>query len=52
MLGDEVVIHGGLSAGEQVAVSGSFKLRDAALVAIGGNPGDGGGAGQVVAGEH
>ncbi|MGH9464904.1 MAG: efflux RND transporter periplasmic adaptor subunit [Thermoanaerobaculia bacterium] len=34
MLGDEVVIHGGLSAGEQVAASGSFKLREAVLVAV------------------
>jgi membrane fusion protein (multidrug efflux system) len=34
MLGDEVLIHTGLSAGEQVAASGSFKLRDAVLVAI------------------
>jgi membrane fusion protein (multidrug efflux system) len=33
MLGDEVVIHAGLSAGEQVAASGSFKLHDGALVA-------------------
>ena len=31
MLGDEVVIHAGLTAGEQVAASGSFKLREAAL---------------------
>ena len=52
MLGDEVVIHSGLSAGEQVAVSGSFKLRDAVLVAIGGNREDGGEAGQVAAGAH
>ncbi len=37
VLGDEVVIQAGLSAGEQVATSGSFKLRDAVLVAI---PGD------------
>ena len=37
MLGDEIVIQTGLSVGEQVAVSGSFKLRDAVLVAI---PGD------------
>jgi len=37
MLGDEVVIHAGLSAGERVAVSGSFKLRDAVLVAIAGD---------------
>ena len=34
MLGDEVVISGGLTAGERVASSGSFKLRDAALVAV------------------
>ena len=33
-LGDEVVIEEGLSPGEQVAASGSFKLRDAVLVAI------------------
>jgi membrane fusion protein, multidrug efflux system len=32
MLGDEVLIHQGLTAGEQVAASGSFKLRDAVLV--------------------
>lgn len=32
--GDEVLIRQGLQAGEQVAASGSFKLRDAALVAI------------------
>jgi membrane fusion protein, multidrug efflux system len=31
--GDEVVIRQGLSAGEKVAASGSFKLRDAVLVA-------------------
>ncbi len=35
MLGDDVVlIHAGLSAGEQIAASGSFKLRDGVLVAI------------------
>jgi membrane fusion protein (multidrug efflux system) len=34
MLGDEVLILQGLAAGEQVATSGSFKLRDAALVAV------------------
>ena len=33
MLGDEVLIHSGLSAGERVAASGSFKLRDGVLVA-------------------
>ena len=32
--GDDVVIRRGLSAGEQVAASGSFKLRDQVLVAI------------------
>ncbi len=38
-LGDVAVIDAGLAAGEQVAASGSFKLRDAALVAIaGGGP--------------
>ena len=34
VLGDEVLIHAGLSAGEQVAASGSFKLLDGSLVAI------------------
>jgi membrane fusion protein (multidrug efflux system) len=34
MLGEEVVIDSGLAAGEQVAASGSFKLRDASLVAV------------------
>jgi membrane fusion protein, multidrug efflux system len=33
-LGDEVMILSVLSVGEQVATSGSFKLREAALVAI------------------
>jgi membrane fusion protein (multidrug efflux system) len=33
-LGDEVLIVQGLAAGEQVATSGSFKLRDTALVAV------------------
>ena len=32
--GNEVLILGGLSAGERVAASGSFKLREAARVAI------------------
>ncbi len=43
MLGDEVVIGAGLSAGDRVAVSGSFKLRDAMLVAIASDPGAGAG---------
>ncbi|MGH7500556.1 MAG: efflux RND transporter periplasmic adaptor subunit [Longimicrobiales bacterium] len=34
VIGDEVVILQGLSAGERVAASGSFKLRDAALVRV------------------
>jgi membrane fusion protein, multidrug efflux system len=38
VLGDEVMILDGLSAGEQVATSGSFKLREAVLVAIAGDP--------------
>ncbi len=42
MLGDEVVIQAGLAAGEQVAASGSFKLREAVLVAIAGDAGAGG----------
>nr|WP_246312214.1 efflux RND transporter periplasmic adaptor subunit [Aquabacterium terrae] len=36
VLGDEVLIVRGLAPGEQVATSGSFKLRDAALVALSG----------------
>lgn len=39
MLGDEVVLHAGLSAGEMVAAAGSFKLRDGVLVAIAGEQG-------------
>jgi membrane fusion protein, multidrug efflux system len=34
VLGDEVLILAGLKAGETVAASGSFKLRESALVAI------------------
>ena len=33
-LGDEVLITRGLEGGEQVATSGSFKLRDSVLVAV------------------
>jgi membrane fusion protein (multidrug efflux system) len=32
--GDEALIEAGLTAGEKVAASGSFKLRDSALVAV------------------
>jgi membrane fusion protein, multidrug efflux system len=35
VLGDEVVILEGLEAGERVAATGSFKLRDGALVSLG-----------------
>jgi membrane fusion protein (multidrug efflux system) len=38
MLEDSVVILTGLTAGEQVAASGSFKLREGALVMIAGKP--------------
>ncbi|HEY1049702.1 MAG TPA: efflux transporter periplasmic adaptor subunit, partial [Prosthecobacter sp.] len=31
--GDDVLLRSGLKAGEQVAASGSFKLREAVLVA-------------------
>ena len=34
MLGDEVVIREGLEPGEQVAASGSFKLREETLLAV------------------
>lgn len=34
LAGDEIVIREGLAPGERVAASGSFKLRDAALVAV------------------
>lgn len=38
MLGDRVVIRSGLRAGEVVAASGSFKLREGALVAAAESP--------------
>jgi membrane fusion protein (multidrug efflux system) len=34
LIGDEVVIVNGLAAGEQVAATGSFKLREGVLVAL------------------
>ncbi len=34
MFGDEIIISAGLTAGEQIAALGSFKLRDGILVAI------------------
>jgi membrane fusion protein (multidrug efflux system) len=39
VLADEVLILDGLAAGERVAASGSFKLREGALVAVGGSQG-------------
>lgn len=38
MLGDDIVVEKGLSAGERVAASGSFKLREAVLVGITNEP--------------
>lgn len=35
LVGDAVLIRGGLSAGERVATSGSFKLRDGMRVSVG-----------------
>jgi len=34
VIGDSVLIYEGISAGDRVATSGSFKLRDGALVAV------------------
>jgi membrane fusion protein (multidrug efflux system) len=39
VLGDEIVILAGVSPGEQVASSGSFKLREAVLVSVAGPAG-------------
>ncbi|GJL52705.1 MAG: MexH family multidrug efflux RND transporter periplasmic adaptor subunit [Nitrospirales bacterium] len=44
MIGDEIVIYSGLSAGERIAASGSFKLRDGVLVTVVNDPE---GAGQL-----
>jgi membrane fusion protein, multidrug efflux system len=38
LLADEVIISHGLAAGEKVAASGSFKLREAVLVAVSNAP--------------
>ena len=37
MIGDEMLIHSGIKAGEQVAALGSFKLRETVLVAVAGD---------------
>jgi len=34
MLGDEILIHSGISSGERVAATGSFKLHEAVLVMV------------------
>jgi membrane fusion protein, multidrug efflux system len=34
VLGEEVIVYDGVKAGEQIATSGSFKLREAVLVAV------------------
>jgi membrane fusion protein (multidrug efflux system) len=34
VVGDEVIIREGVAPGEQVATSGSFKLRDGVLVQV------------------
>ena len=41
MLGDSILILEGLKAGEQVAASGSFKLREGALVSVAGQQAQG-----------
>ncbi|HKG94986.1 MAG TPA: efflux RND transporter periplasmic adaptor subunit [Gemmatimonadaceae bacterium] len=46
VLGDEIVILNGLSAGERVAASGSFKLRESVLVSV---AGDSSGSGRLTA---
>jgi membrane fusion protein (multidrug efflux system) len=38
MIGDDIVIHSGLTAGERVAASGAFKLRDGVLVVSASEP--------------
>ena len=43
VLGDEIVILDGLTAGERVAASGSFKLRESVLVAVAGDSAASGG---------
>ena len=42
VVGDEVLIYEGLAAGDQVATSGSFKLRESVLVAVAGDSTAGG----------
>jgi membrane fusion protein, multidrug efflux system len=44
VVGDEVLVEEGLEAGEQVATSGSFKLRESLLVAVANDSAAAGGA--------
>jgi membrane fusion protein (multidrug efflux system) len=37
VVGDDVLLEEGLEPGQQVATSGSFKLRDAVLVSVAGD---------------
>ncbi len=48
--GDSVIISSGIEAGERIAASGAFKLREAALVALA-EPASGGGGGRVAGGK-
>jgi membrane fusion protein, multidrug efflux system len=52
MLGDELVILAGLSPGELVAASGSFKLRESVLVAVTATPADGMGQASIMVGKQ
>jgi RND family efflux transporter MFP subunit len=49
--GDEVVISSGIEAGERVAASGAFKLREAALVALAQPPAATGSGGAAAGGK-
>jgi membrane fusion protein (multidrug efflux system) len=46
MLGDDVVVHSGLAAGEQVAALGSFKLHEGVLVSVAPAAAEGSGGGR------
>jgi membrane fusion protein (multidrug efflux system) len=48
--GDTVVVSSGIEAGERIAASGAFKLREAALVALA-QPQSGGGGGAAAGGK-
>jgi membrane fusion protein (multidrug efflux system) len=48
--GDTVVVSSGIEAGERIAASGAFKLREAALVALA-QPQSAGGGGAAAGGK-